>query len=284
MKKTIMITGATDGIGLATAKMLASSGHNLLIHGRSREKLASVKELLSSLANQEKNSGFIETYLADLSNLSEVKVLADNVKASHEKLEVLINNAGVFKVPEPITADGLDVRFMVNTIAPFFLTQELLPILKPELKLGFNPLLNKSARVINLSSAAQAPVSINALLGKNPLADMEAYAQSKLAITMWTKRLAEQYRETGPVMLAVNPGSLLASNMVKEGFGLAGNDINIGAKILVRMALEAGLESFSGQYFDNDKGEFSAPHSDGDRAQKEEDIIEAIEFILRGKY
>jgi NAD(P)-dependent dehydrogenase (short-subunit alcohol dehydrogenase family) len=272
MRKTIMITGATDGIGLATAKILAAKGHNLLIHGRSREKLVRVKKLLIGLTPQKEATQFIETYLADLSSLSEVQVLAAHVKAVHKNIDVLINNAGVFKTSEPVTPEGFDVRFMVNTIAPFLLTQLLLQIFK------------RSSRVVNLSSAAQAPINIDALLGNKYLADMEAYAQSKLGIIIWTKHLSEQYKKVGLVMFAVNPGSLLASKMVKEGFGLAGNDINIGAEILVKMAIEEGIDSYSGQYFDNDKGEFSAPYSDGESAQKEKDTIDAIEFVLRGKY
>lgn len=270
-----MITGATDGIGLATAKLLAASGHNLLLHGRSEEKLHQVKEQLCTLVAQQSHCGAvgrIQTYLADLSNLSAVKGLANEAKSAHESIDVLINNAGIFKVAQPITPDGFDARFMVNTVAPYLLTQQLLPLL--------NTTQHRTARVINLSSAAQAPVNIDALLGKQALADMDAYAQSKLAITMWTKGLAEQYKHEGPVFLSVNPGSLLASKMVKQGFGLAGNDINIGAKILVRMAIEQGLEKYSGQYFDNDSGDFSAPHPDGESLQKAQAIIKAIEQII----
>jgi len=272
MKKTILITGATDGIGLATAKMLASNGHNLLIHGRSPEKLKHVEAQLSALTNKESIKGSVKTYLADLSQLSEVKAFANKVKAEHESLDVLINNAGVFKVSDPITQYGLDVRFSVNTIAPFLLTQQLVP------------LLGKFGRVINLSSAAQAPVNIDALLGKSKLTDMDAYSQSKLAITMWTRSLAEKYKNSGPTIIAVNPGSLLASKMVKEGFGVAGHDINIGAKILIRMAFEEGLGDHSGQYFDNDNSQFSSPHPDGMNLQKSQEIIEVIEGILSGKH
>ena len=269
MKKTIIITGATDGIGLATAKILASQGHNLLIHGRNTEKLKAVKNLLCNLAYQSTNpSSDIQTYLADLAKLSEVKLLADKIKATYTNIDVLINNAGVLKSADTITEDGFDVRFMVNTIAPYLLTQQLLPI------------INKSGRVINLSSAAQAPVDIDALLGKKPLDDMNAYSQSKLAITMWTYYLAKQYKQTGPTMFPVNPGSLLASKMVKEGFGIAGNDISIGANILVRLSLEEGLEPFSGQYFDNDQGKYSAPHPEGENLEKSEKVIEAIKQVL----
>lgn len=266
MKKTILITGATDGIGLATAKMLAVDGHNLLIHGRSPEKLNKVEKMLTGLPN----AGTVKSFIADLSRLSAVKTLADKIKAQYDDLDVLINNAGIFKVDNPMTPDGLDLRFAVNTIAPYLLLQELLP------------LLGTSSRVINLSSAAQAPVNIQAMLGKVTLSDMEAYAQSKLAITMWTRRMAQTLKDKGPAIIAVNPGSMLGSKMVQEGFGVAGGDLSIGAKILTRMALEDQLTSRSGQYFDNDSGKFCSPHPDGMNLQKSAELVTTIESILSG--
>jgi NAD(P)-dependent dehydrogenase (short-subunit alcohol dehydrogenase family) len=199
MKKIILITGATDGIGLETAKFLASNGHDLIIHGRNIEKLNSVIKLLTEIPNV----GSIQGYIADLSVFSDVKKLVNSIKNEHKNLDVLINNAGVFKTNNSITPDGLDVRFVVNTISPYILAQELLN------------LLGESGRIINLSSAAQSSVNIQALMGKVKLNDMEAYAQSKLAITMWSKVLAEKIVNKGPTIIAVNPGSLLASKMVK---------------------------------------------------------------------
>ena len=123
MQKTILITGATDGIGLETAKMMVSKGHVVLIHGRSQEKLTKTEELLSEMSGEGKVEGFI----ADLSKLSDVTTLSKTIKDKFSNLDVIINNAGVFKTSNPVTADGLDVRFVVNTIAPYLLTQQLLP-------------------------------------------------------------------------------------------------------------------------------------------------------------
>ena len=111
------------------------------------------------------------------------------------------------------------------------------------------------------------------------LDDMGAYSQSKLAITMWTKVMAEANPE-GPMVVAVNPGSLLASKMVKEGFGVAGNDINIGADILIRAALSDEFVSASGQYFDNDSGQFASPHPDALDQGKNAAVVEAVEAAL----
>ena len=263
MQKTILITGATDGIGLETVKLLAADGHNLLIHGRSPEKLAAVEQVLAAIPNM----GQLESYVADLSKMGEVEKLAEAVSAKHEQLDVLINNAGVFNTPTPITAEGLDVRFVVNTLAPYLLTQRLLP------------LLGNSGRVVNLSSAAQAPVNTEALAGRVKLTDMEAYSQSKLAITQWSRHMAMTL-DDGPMIVAVNPGSLLASKMVKEAFGVAGSDLGIGADILCRASLSDEFADASGQYFDNDAKKFAPPHPDGLDDQKTEAVVEAIEALL----
>ena len=125
MQKTILITGSTDGIGLETAKMLASSGHHVLLHGRNPAKLEDAEKSLSAL----EGGGRLESYVADLSRMTDVEMLAQDVAARNAGLDVLINNAGVFAVPETTTQDGLDVRFAVNTIAPYLLTQRLLPLM-----------------------------------------------------------------------------------------------------------------------------------------------------------
>lgn len=238
MTKTILITGATDGIGLLTAKTLTAEGHNVLLHGRSADKLeAAAREV----------GGNPETYRADLSRLEDVNAMVADTRAKHDRLDVLINNAGVLKVPNTLTDSGLDVRFMVNTIAPWALTVGLLPIIP------------KDERVVSLSSAAQAPVNINALRGKEPLGHNEAYAQSKLALTVWSQELAREHPD-GPVFVSVNPGSLLATKMVKESYGMAGKDLRIGAEILLRAAVSDEFANASGQYFDNDAGRIARPH------------------------
>jgi len=262
MHKTILLTGATDGIGLATAKMLVAKGHHLLIHGRDPAKLANVADTLQAV-----KGGRVSTYVADLSKFADVQSMATLIKQNHQRIDVLINNAGVLKLPKATTVDGLDARFMVNTIAPYFLTQQL------------QALLSKDSRVINLSSAAQAPVNLDALRDDLGLDDMAAYAQSKLAITMWSRHIARDAATNPPIFIALNPGSLLGSKMVKEGFGIAGGDLSKGASIITTLALEHDLTSRSGEYFDNDKGYFSTPHQDvldSDKCQKLVDVIEQV--------
>ena len=255
MHKTILITGSTDGIGLATARLLAAQGHAVLLHGRQSAKLADVAKTVSSLPG----AGTVETFQADLSRRAEVETLARDVTERHPHLDVLINNAGVFRTPRALSPDGLDMRFAVNTIAPCLLTQRLLP------------LLGAGGRVVNLSSAAQAPVDPGRLTGPPQLDAMAAYAQSKLALSLGSD---------GPVVVAVNPGSLLGSKMVKEAFGVDGGDLRIGAEILVRAAVGGDFASASGLYFDNDTGRFAAPHPDALDARKSQAVVAEIEGWL----
>ncbi len=261
MQKTILITGSTDGIGLEAAKLFAKAGHNVLLHGRSSAKLEAAIETVTGLGDSA-----VMGFTADLSRAADITRLAKEVSESHPRLDVLINNAGVLKTPHTIAENGLDVRFMVNTIALHLLTERLLPFMAPD------------GRIVSLSSAAQSPVNLLALAGEERLADMEAYAQSKLAMTMWSASMAEAHPD-GPVFVAVNPGSLLASKMVKEGFGIAGNDISIGADILFNAALSMEFADASGKYFDNDKRSFGQPHADASRPDVSAAVVSAIKSI-----
>ena len=263
-QKTILLTGATDGIGLEAARMLVTRGHEVLLHGRNPAKLADVKRELAALRDGVQG----ESYVADLSSMADVEAFADAVTEKHGRLDVLINNAGVYKAADVVTPEGLDVRFAVNTIAPYLLTQRLLP------------LLGESGRVINLSSAAQSPVDALALAGEVSLSDNAAYAQSKLAITMWSRHLALELGDSGPVVISVNPGSLLGTKMVQEAYGMAGGDIRIGAEILCRASLEDEFAAASGQYFDNDSGRFASPHPAALDPRKSREIVNAIESVL----
>ncbi len=264
MKKTILLTGATDGIGLETAKMLLPTGHTLLLHGRNPDKLQNTITELSALSE----GTDIEGYVADLSSMTQVQDLAKAVTEKNNKVDILINNAGIYSTPTPRTGDGLDIRFAVNTIAPYILTTKLLP------------LIGQSGRVVNVSSAAQFPVDLDTLVGRGDVSDGAAYAQSQLALIMWSRHLALTLGEDGPMILSVNPRSMLGSKMVQQAYGVKGADLQIGADILCRAALDEAFEKASGLYFDNDIGNFSSPHPDALNPQKCSEVVRVIDATL----
>ncbi|SEL75385.1 short chain dehydrogenase [Colwellia chukchiensis] len=263
MRKTILITGSTDGIGLETAKSLLSEGHRVLVHGRNAEKLRQVGEQLQAQASADQ----VELLGADLSDLSEVYRLAEDIRQCANHIDVVINNAGIFKTDNTVASNGVDVRFMVNAIAPWVLTRTLLT------------LFSRDARVINLSSAAQKPVSLAAIQGEESISDdFEAYAQSKLALTMWSMEPTAIDLSSQQSIVAVNPGSMLGSKMVKEGFGVQGNDIGIGVRILQHLAVELGSIR-SRQYFDNDVGDYAKPHPDAENSEQRLAVLSAMNYI-----
>ncbi|MEL6537053.1 MAG: SDR family NAD(P)-dependent oxidoreductase [Bacteroidota bacterium] len=264
MKKTILITGSTDGIGKLAATRLATEGHQVFIHGRNAQKVAATVSELRTAAKNE----LVEGFTADLSDLQAVADLGKELNSALPKLDVLINNAGVFKSPQANNAEGLELRMVVNYLAPYLLTRSLHPLL----------LQGKSPRLINLSSAAQAPVSMALLRGTAETGVQEAYAQSKLALTQWSFHLAQQWPEVA--VIAVNPGSLLNTRMVKEGYGTFWSPAEKGSDLLYELAVDVEYEGVTGKYFDNDQGNFSKAHQDAYNPSKIGELIQTTDSLL----
>lgn len=243
--KNILITGSTDGIGKLVAIQLANDGYAVYIHGRSQAKVdATIAEIKKESGHQN-----IDGFVADFSDLNAIKVMASEVKQKLSNIDILINNAGVFKSPIDITQDGLDIRFVVNYLAPYLLTKELLPLLQKA----------DDSRIINLSSAAQAPVNEAFCTGEQEVSVSEAYAQSKLALTMWSFYLA---KEIDSIVIAVNPGSLLNTKMANEAYGQHWSSADKGSNILYDLSTKAAYKDASGKYYDNDNGGFGLAHHD----------------------
>lgn len=260
--KTILITGSTDGIGLETAKSMLDLGHNLIIHGRTQDKVTNTIKLLKELNNE----SILDGYTADLSNMKQVEKLAQDIITRYSKLDVLINNAGVNTVPIVNTEYNLDIRFVVNTIAPYYLTKLLLPI------------MGENSRVVNLSSAAQTAVDYKNFETFKNIPTGEAYAQSKLALTMWVMELSETNKDK--VIVAVNPKSYLGSKMVKDAYGIEGHSLSIGADILSRAAFSDEFNEANGKYFDNDRGIFTLPHPFAMNGTNRKNLIDSLESFL----
>jgi len=133
--------------------------------------------------------------------------------------------------------------------------------------------------VVNLSSAAKAPIQPEELAKPSVLSDSAVYAKSKLALTMWSTQMALQLGSEGPVIVAVNPKSFLGSKMVEQAYGVAGGSLQIGADILVRAALSEEFADASGLYFDNDIGQFTSPHPDATNVNKTTAIVDVLEEL-----
>ena len=270
MSKTILITGSTDGIGKLAAIRLAKEGHTLYLHGRNSKKLDKVIKEIVNLTGNDKISGFI----ADFTDLEVVKKMGNEVKSKLNNLDVLINNAGVFKSPNQTNTAGLDLRLVVNYLSPYLLTKELIPLLEK----------GSAPRIINLSSAAQEPVSFKALKGKESLSAQSSYAQSKLALTMWSFYLARQLNNIS--VIAVNPGSLLDTQMVREAYGKFWSPASKGGDILYELAVSEEYSEKTGKYFDNDKGNpkgsFGEAHRDAYDAGAIQELITNTDQILLG--
>lgn len=262
--KNILITGSTDGIGKLAALKLAKDGHSIYLHGRNSKKLSKVINEIKSTSNNENVKGFVVNF----SDFNAVKEMAQQVKDEIPTLDVLINNAGVFKSSIAENQDGIDLRLVVNYLAPYLFTKELIPLLEQ----AYAP------RLINLSSAAQATVSLEALTGKANLSEQASYAQSKLALTMWSFHLAKELKNIN--VIAVNPGSLLNTNMVKEAYGKFWSSADKGADILYDLAVGEKHEGMSGKYFDNDRGSYGEAHSDAYDEVKINQLIQTTEDIL----
>lgn len=264
MKKNILITGSTDGIGKLTALKFANEGHKIFLHGRNQNKLDQQISEFKALSVNQDISGFV----ADLSDLESVDVMAEKVKQEVKHLDVLINNAGVFKSADIRAKNGMDIRFVVNYLAPFSLTTKLLPLL----------MRSSEPRILNLSTAAQAPISYDAMLGKVSVSDSAAYAMSKLALTMWNNYVASKLEDV--TVIAVNPGSFLNTNMVKEAYGQSWAPAEKGADILYDLAINEEHRAMSGRYFDNDNGTYANAHQDAYDQALIEKLIEITNKII----
>ncbi|HOI58000.1 MULTISPECIES: SDR family NAD(P)-dependent oxidoreductase [unclassified Methanoculleus] len=194
-EQTILVTGSTDGIGKATARALLSQGHRVLLHGRNLGKGRAVLAELEAATGSDRLSLFV----ADLSVQERVRDLAREVGRAVDRLDVLVNNAGVFMPEREVLPGGIEMTFAVNYLAPFLLTHELLPLLERSVP----------ARIVNVASiahrSAQAPDLANAP-GFEDYDGYKAYAVSKLGIVAFTTRLARTLEGTGVTANSLHPG------------------------------------------------------------------------------
>lgn len=201
--RVILVTGSTSGLGREVARRLGSGGAHVIVHGRHVEAgTGLVREIEAS------GPGSARFFRADFADLDRVRALADSVRRHYDRLDVLVNNAGILLSPDerPVSSDGYELHFQVNYLAGFLLTHELLPLLRK----------GAPARVVNVSSRSADPIDFDDVMLEEGYSAGRAYGQSKLAQIMFTFTLAEQLEGTGVTVNALHPASLMNTDLVKE--------------------------------------------------------------------
>jgi NAD(P)-dependent dehydrogenase (short-subunit alcohol dehydrogenase family) len=239
--KTILITGSTDGVGRVVAERLGAAGARVLLHGRDegRGKV--------TVAAIEAKGGKAEFLAADLASLAEVRRLAEAVRARTDRLDILINNAGVGTggqgAKRHVSAEGYELRFAVNYLAGFLLTSELLPLIKA----------SAPARIVNVASAGQQAIDFDDVMLTHGYSGVRAYCQSKLAQILFTVDLADQLDGTGVTVNALHPASYMDTTMVRQAGVTPWSSVETGADAILNLAVSPALEGRSGLYFDGQR-------------------------------
>jgi len=226
MAQTILVTGATSGLGRAVAADLAGRGHTMLVHGRDSAK---VDEAVGELG------GDARGYVADLASLDDVRRLADEVASQEDGIDVLVNNAGVASAERQDSEDGVELDFAVNHLAHWLLTGLLLPKVR--------------TRIVNVASIGQAPIDWDDPLLERGWESFRAYCQSKLAQIAYTFDLAERL-DGGVVVNALHPATLMDTQMVRDSFGRAMSTVADGVGPVVRLAVGEDIDGASGRFYD----------------------------------
>ncbi len=234
--KTILITGSTDGIGLETALELALQGHELVLHGRNEEKVQHARKVIQRAAPD----AMLHTAHADLADFAAVALMAQDLAALLPKLDVLINNAGVYLTGRRVSKAGFEMTLAVNYLAHFLLTLLLLPLLKK----------SSEPRVVTVSSIAHKSgrIDFGNLNGERNFDAYHAYADSKLADALFASELAR--REPWLASNSLHPG-VIDTKLLHTGFNAKGDSVVVGARTPVYLAISPDVKGISGKYFDN---------------------------------
>jgi NAD(P)-dependent dehydrogenase (short-subunit alcohol dehydrogenase family) len=237
-QQVVLVTGSTDGLGAEVARRLAARGAHVIVHGRNRERGAA---LVAEI--ERAGQGSAAFYAADLADLAAVHDFADAILRDYDRLDVLVNNAGIWlnDGERRVSADGHELHFAVNYLAGFLLTRRLLPLLER----------SAPARIINVASSAQQPVDFDNVMLERGYSGGRAYGQSKLAQILFTVDLAEELAGRGVTALALHPATLMDTPMVRAAGVPARSTVDDGADAVMRLVTEPGLES--GQYFNGQR-------------------------------
>jgi NAD(P)-dependent dehydrogenase (short-subunit alcohol dehydrogenase family) len=265
--KVCMVTGATAGIGLETAKQLAQMGATVIIVGRNADKCArTVAQIRQATGNAQ-----VESMVADLSALKQIRALAQQFKNQYQRLDVLVNNAGAYLIRRHQGIDGFELTFALNHLNYFLLTNLLLDTL----------IASAPSRIINISSAlhTRAPLDFDDLQNqRNYGIGMDAYGKSKLANVLFTYELARRLQGKQVTVNAVHPGMVATNFAANNGalgkvarvfMNFGSISIADGAETMVYLASSPEVEGITGKYWVKKKERQSSPASYDEAAQKQ---------------
>jgi NAD(P)-dependent dehydrogenase (short-subunit alcohol dehydrogenase family) len=251
MQRVALVTGATDGIGRASAAALAGAGLHVLVHGRTRARAERVAGELREAGRS------AEGVVADLGRLDDVRALAHDLLARGGPLHVVVVNAGVFAERRRETADGHERTFQVNYLSQALLVVELLPLLRR----------SAPSRVLLTSSITHRSVSLDLrdLENVRAYSPYGAYAASKLALILFARALARRLAGTGVTVNAFHPG-VIATKLLSAGYGagVGGGAPEAAARLVLRLATDPALEGVTGRYFEHGRDTEPAPQARDD--------------------
>jgi NAD(P)-dependent dehydrogenase (short-subunit alcohol dehydrogenase family) len=257
-EQVLLVTGATDGLGRGVAERLAAGGATVLVHGRDDARgEATIRDIRDATGNER-----LRWYRADLASLAEVRALAERVTAEQPRLDALVNNAGIGTTlpgdgARQVSADGYELRFQVNYLAHYLLTRLLLPVLER----------SAPARIVNVSSAGQAPIDFDDVMLERHYEGYLAYCRSKLAQIMFTIDLADEVADRGVTANALHPGTFMPTKIVTHAGVDPLTPLEQGVDATVGLVTAPALDGVTGRYFDGHRESRPNPQA-GDAAAR----------------
>lgn len=235
--KIILVTGSTDGIGKQTALDLLGLGAHVIIHGRNPLRTNAVFEHMKNIAGPDN----LSVVSGDLASFNEIRIMSEELHKRFDRIDVLVNNAGVYCNQRELSQDGLELTLAVNHLAGFYLTGLLLDLLKTA----------PGSRIINVASQAHASqLDFDNLQGEIFYDAYDAYSRSKLCNILFTNRLAQLLSSSTITTNSLHPG-VISTKLLHAGWGSGGSHLKEGSQTSVYLATSPDVEHVSGKYFSN---------------------------------